>query len=57
MRQGFPLSGRVTVDGFNTSAYSARFTITSPSSTILVDLCTDDIARVKIDNRTAPIGG
>jgi hypothetical protein len=37
--------------------YSARFTITSSSSTILVDLCTDDIARVKIDNRTAPTGG
>lgn len=53
---GLPLSGSVTADGFNASAYSARFTVASPSSAALLVPCTDGIARVKIDNGTAPTG-
>jgi len=37
---GLPLSGSVTADGFNASAYSARFTVASPSSAALLDPCT-----------------
>jgi hypothetical protein len=47
---GLPLSGSVTTDGFNASAYSARFTVASPSSAALLDPCTDSIAQVKIDS-------
>lgn len=35
----FPLRGRTTVEGLNTSAYSARLTLTSPRTPALVDPC------------------
>ena len=53
---GLPLSGSVTADGFNASAYSARFTVASPSSAALLDPCTDSIARVKIDTGITAVG-
>jgi hypothetical protein len=46
---GLPLSGSVTADGLNASAYSTRFTVASPSKAALLDPCTDCIARVKIE--------
>lgn len=41
---GLPLRGSVTADGLNASAYSAMFTVASPSSAALVDPCTDRTA-------------